>query len=81
MTAKEVEFDKHPKNSEYYISLDIGTTSVKVILFDNFGKMASISTHEYSLYTPSEGIVEFEAEKYWTSDRMVLEYQTQLYAD
>ncbi|KKR03477.1 MAG: hypothetical protein UT30_C0029G0005 [Candidatus Uhrbacteria bacterium GW2011_GWF2_39_13] len=65
MTAKEVEFDKHPKNSEYYISLDIGTTSVKVILFDNFGKMASISTHEYSLYTPSEGIVEFEAEKYW----------------
>ena len=23
----------------------------------------------------------FEAEKYWTSDRMVLEYQTQLYAD
>lgn len=65
MAVREVEFNRFPKNSEYYISLDIGTTSIKVVLFANSGQMVSISTYEYSLHTPSEDIVEFAAEKYW----------------
>jgi sugar (pentulose or hexulose) kinase len=50
---------------DYFISLDIGTTSVKVALISQRGDVTSISTREYSLLTPSEKIVELDPQIYW----------------
>ena len=50
---------------DYFISLDIGTTSVKVALISERGDAASIVTREYSLLTPAENIVELNPQVYW----------------
>jgi xylulokinase len=50
---------------EYYISLDLGTTAIKTVLFDNHGRIISASRNEYELYTPVAEIVEFKCESYW----------------
>ncbi len=38
---------------EYLLSIDVGTTSIKVGLFTIGGKLKAMSTQEYSLLTPS----------------------------
>lgn len=52
-------------SSSCFISLDVGTTSVKVALFDRFGTMLGTALEEYKLDTPAEDIVELDPEKYW----------------
>ena len=52
-------------NSDYFISLDVGTTAVKVAVFDGQGNMPALSTKEYSLYTPAQDIVELDPQTYW----------------
>jgi xylulokinase len=52
---------------DYFISLDIGTTSVKVALVGSDGSVPAIATREYGLETPSENIVELDARVYWDS--------------
>ena len=37
-----------------FLSLDIGTTSVKTALIDEAGKLQAISLKEYTLHTPAE---------------------------
>jgi len=52
-------------NKESFITLDIGTTSVKVALIDKDGSILSTSMREYVLETPAEDIVELNPEIYW----------------
>ncbi len=52
-------------NKECFITLDIGTTSVKIALIDRNGTIVSTSTREYVLETPTENIVELNPEIYW----------------
>ncbi len=51
--------------SELFISLDVGTTSVKTALFNASGDMPAASNLEYDLITPREDIIELAAETYW----------------
>ena len=48
-----------------FISVDLGTTSVKTAVIDKTGKLRSISLKEYTLHTPAENIVELDSETYW----------------
>ena len=50
---------------EYILAVDLGTTAIKVLLFQSDGQVISNSTQEYKLLTPTELAVELEVEKYW----------------
>ena len=50
---------------EYILAVDLGTTAIKVILFQIDGQVISNSIQEYTLLTPTELAVELEVEKYW----------------
>ncbi len=52
-------------NSELFLSIDAGTSSVKIVLFDSYGTMKAVSLQEYSLLTPAENLVELHPETYW----------------
>lgn len=52
---------------EHIIAVDVGTTSVKVVLFDLAGRICASRTCEYSLERPGPGIVEVDPEVYWSS--------------
>lgn len=47
------------------IGLDIGTTAMKIALFNQTGKMLAVSTQEYDLNTPEVNFVEVPEETYW----------------
>jgi xylulokinase len=47
------------------LSLDLGTTSTKVALFDAEGHLRADSSHEYQLLTPQPGFCELPVETYW----------------
>jgi xylulokinase len=47
------------------LSLDLGTTSTKVALFDTEGRLLADSSHEYQLLTPQPGFCELPVETYW----------------
>lgn len=47
------------------VGLDVGTTALKVALFDAHGTLLGVSTQEYSLETPQTNFVEVDAETYW----------------
>ncbi|MCC2254483.1 FGGY-family carbohydrate kinase [Ruminococcus sp. CLA-AA-H200] len=49
------------------MGLDLGTTALKIALFDNTGKLLAVSTQEYSLITPAVNFVEEDVEVYWTA--------------
>ena len=51
----------------FLLSIDAGTTSVKVVLFDELGHVLSSSFQEYQLLTPQADWVELPAEVYWDS--------------
>jgi len=55
---------------DYILSLDAGTTASKISLFDSQGNLASISTHEYTLLTPTALAVELPTEKFWEAFRL-----------
>jgi xylulokinase len=50
---------------EYYLGLDLGTGSLKTVLFDIFGKEIAQSTMEYPLYQPHNGWSEQEPEDWY----------------
>lgn len=52
---------------EYILVLDLGTTSVKTVLFDEKLRQTALCSVEYTLITGSGGIVEFPAEDYWNA--------------
>lgn len=47
------------------IGLDLGTTALKIALFDSKGTLLAVSTQEYDLLTPKVNYVEEEVEVYW----------------
>ena len=51
----------------FLLSIDAGTTSVKVVLFDELGHVFSSSCQEYQLLTLQADWVELPAEVYWDS--------------
>ena len=50
---------------KHILSLDLGTTAIKVAVFDLNGKMLASSTQEYQLLTPDTLWVELPVETYW----------------
>jgi sugar (pentulose or hexulose) kinase len=50
---------------DYIISVDLGTTAIKVALFDSEGRVVAKSTQEYTLLTPTTLGVELPVETYW----------------
>ena len=51
--------------SEHILSLDLGTTAIKVALVDREGRLVATSTQEYLLLTPDTLSVELPVETYW----------------
>lgn len=49
------------------MGLDLGTTALKVALFDGRGKLLAVNTQEYDLIVPKVNYVEEDAEVYWQS--------------
>lgn len=41
----------------YYIGIDLGTSSVKILLVDENGRICFTVTKEYPLYLPPSGLV------------------------
>jgi sugar (pentulose or hexulose) kinase len=54
---------------EHILSVDLGTTAIKVALFDEHGRLAASATREYTLLTPSTLAVELPVETYWQAFR------------
>jgi len=50
---------------EYILSVDLGTTAIKVSIVSSEGRLLSTSTQEYILLTPTTLAVELEVETYW----------------
>lgn len=56
----------------YYLGIDIGTTGIKSVIFDNNGTPKGIGLTEYTLETPRPDIVELDAEIYWSATKSAL---------
>jgi sugar (pentulose or hexulose) kinase len=50
---------------DHILSVDLGTTAIKVALFDGEGGVLATSTQEYTLLIPSTLAVELPVETYW----------------
>ncbi|HBY72303.1 MAG TPA: xylulokinase, partial [Lachnospiraceae bacterium] len=50
-----------------YIGVDLGTSSVKLLLMDEAGDIKSIVTREYPLYFPKPGWSEQNPEDWYTA--------------
>lgn len=53
--------------ANYIIGLDLGTTALKIAIFDQAGNLMGVSTQEYQLITPEVNYVEEDLEVYWDS--------------
>ena len=49
----------------YLLGVDLGTTAIKIGIFDLKGKKVAVTTEDYDLLTPAPLQVEYPAEKYW----------------
>ena len=52
-------------NHMYYIGVDLGTSSLKLLLMDEKGKIQNIVSKEYNLYFPKEGWAEQNPRDWW----------------
>jgi sugar (pentulose or hexulose) kinase len=52
---------------DHILSLDLGTTAIKVAVVDGEGQMLAVSTQEYALLTPDALSVELDVETYWAA--------------
>ncbi|MBO4324905.1 MAG: xylulokinase, partial [Lachnospiraceae bacterium] len=50
----------------YYIGVDLGTSSVKLLMMDEKGEIKNIVSKEYPLYFPKTGWSEQKPEDWWT---------------
>lgn len=57
----------------YLLGIDLGTTSVKCVLFDQKGEIVASGRSEYELSMPRPEFVEVEAETYWSALKGSLE--------
>ena len=51
--------------SQYFLGIDAGTTSLKAAVFDLDGHMLSLARQEYPLLPSAQGRVEADPEMYW----------------
>lgn len=66
-------------NKEHFIlAIDQGTTSTRVILFDQFGRSRGVAQKEFTQHYPQPGWVEHDAEEIWKSTLDVIQ---QLFAE
>lgn len=54
---------------KYIMSLDLGTTSCRSILFDKKGQICSVAQKEFTQYFPEPGWVEHDAEEIWATQK------------
>ena len=57
----------------YLIGADLGTTAVKVGLFDTDGRAVAVDTVEHTLITPATGVVEQSPDVYWGAFKACLQ--------
>ena len=57
---------------QYILSLDVGTTSLKGVLFDKNGRDLASDLQEYELVKPAPDIIEIDCEVYWDSAKKVI---------
>lgn len=67
--ARRIPERKHGMKKQYIIGLDLGTTALKIGIFDQNGELVGVSTQEYQLITPQVNYVEEDLEVYWNSFR------------
>ncbi|MCK5566270.1 MAG: xylulokinase, partial [Actinomycetia bacterium] len=56
---------KDSDNKKYLMAIDLGTSTLKVAIFNSDGKIAAASSVEYPLSYPGKELVENDVEKYW----------------
>ena len=56
----------------YFLGLDLGTGSLKTVLFDLNGKEVAVSEMEYPLYQPHNGWSEQEPEDWYQASIMTI---------
>ena len=61
------------KETGTYIGIDLGTSSVKLLLTDAQGKVLGEASREYSLLQPAPGWKEIEAQTWWQAVQEALE--------
>ena len=54
-------------NEKYIMSLDLGTTSCRAILFNHAGEICSVAQKEFTQYYPQPGWVEHDANEIWAN--------------
>jgi len=67
MITRKVESDKH-----LFLGLDLGTSAVKVGLFDAAGNALRLARRTYPLHAPRPGWSEQEPEEWWSATRDAL---------
>ena len=50
---------------KYILSIDQGTTSSRVVLYDNKFKIKDVTQKEFTQFFPKDGWVEHDAEEIW----------------
>lgn len=58
---------------EYFLGIDLGTQSVKVICYDENGSLVALTSREYPILTPSPGQAEQNPETWWEKTREALQ--------
>jgi len=56
----------------YFLGIDAGTTSLKVILFDENGNAQAVAREEYALEYPRMNFVEMDSERYWDACKLAI---------
>ena len=51
----------------YYIGVDLGTSSLKLLLMNEKGKVQNIVSEKYNLYFPKEGWAEQNPQDWWSA--------------
>ncbi|MDI4567541.1 MAG: glycerol kinase GlpK [Mycoplasma sp.] len=59
-------------NKKYILSLDSGTTSVRSLIIDKSGKVASSSQLEFTQYFPKSGWVEHDPMEIWNAQKTTI---------
>ena len=57
---------------KYIIAIDQGTTSSRVVLYDDKFKIKGIEQKEFKLYFPNDGRVEHDAEEIWSDVKQLI---------
>lgn len=57
---------------KYLLGVDLGTTAIKVGLFDDEGAKVAVDTQEHQLLTLGEGVIEQTPDAYWTAFKIGL---------